>query len=81
MQHILSKVYPKYSLLNLPGNESTTPLQLGARLGHLEIVTLLVEGYGAKTRNHWFEVPQGAEGDRVAKFLQGHGSKQIKRME
>ena len=66
------------SLKNLPGNSPTTPLQLAAKVACLEITQVLVE-YGAVTHKHEFEVPMGADGDLVAGFLQGHGSKPVKR--
>ena len=55
-----------------------TPLQVAANVASLPVVELLV-ARGAKTHEHQFLVPNGADGDLVAGFLQTRGSKPVKR--
>jgi ankyrin repeat protein len=58
---------------------ATTPLQTAAKMSCLDIVQLLV-ARGAVTHQHEFSVPNGADGDLVAGYLQQHGSKPVKRV-
>ena len=57
---------------------NVTPLQVAANAASLPVVELLV-ARGAKTHEHQFLVPNGADGDLVAGFLQTHGSKPVTR--
>ena len=57
---------------------NVTPLQVAANAASLPVVELLV-ARGAKTHEHQFLVPKGADGDLVAGFLQTRGSKPVTR--
>ena len=77
-ENINNKGYITMNGVHLLQGLAFTPLEVASCVGSIELVKLLLEK-GATVGDVIYKVPNGAEGDLVAGYLQTRGSKPVTR--